>query len=65
VGRSDRLDVLNLLGDELGHSVLEGLGVGRIARSESPGVEGRSDLGRQCLLGTMSGRLQRGDVDIR
>lgn len=44
VGRSNSLDVLNLLRDELGHAVLEGLSVGSIGAGKSP-AERRADLG--------------------
>ena len=40
VGSSDGLDVLNLLGDELGHSVLEGLDVGSIGAGKGPAERG-------------------------
>ena len=43
VSGSDSLDVLNLLGDELGHSVLEGLSMRSIGAGKRPG-ERRSDL---------------------
>jgi hypothetical protein len=49
VSGSDSLDVLNLFGDELGHSVLERLGVSSLARRESPRESG-SDLGLSALL---------------
>jgi hypothetical protein len=52
VSGSDSLDVLNLFGDELGHSVLERLGVSSLARRESPRESG-SDL----VLSALSSRF--------
>jgi hypothetical protein len=48
VSGSDSLDVFDFLGNELGHSVLERLGVGSLARGEGP-RKGGSDLGIRGL----------------
>lgn len=49
VGGTDSLDLFNLLGDELGHAVLEGLGVGSLGRGKAAGHDG-AQLMRSALL---------------